>query len=152
MEYSEASQGRMFVIRLHDGEIVHEAIERFAADMEIKEATVTAIGGIGPGSKLTVGPKVPVTFPVEPLHHVLDAPHEMVGNGTIFPNSKDEPILHMHCSCGREGNAVTGCVRSGVIVWLVMEVIISEISSGTRRVVDEMSGFELMVPGAGGKR
>jgi predicted DNA-binding protein with PD1-like motif len=31
MKYSEAKPGRIFVIRLEDGEIVHEVIEAFAA-------------------------------------------------------------------------------------------------------------------------
>ena len=30
MKYSEAKPGRIFVIRLEDGDIVHEAIESFA--------------------------------------------------------------------------------------------------------------------------
>lgn len=30
MKYSEARPGRIFVLRLEDGEIVHEVIERFA--------------------------------------------------------------------------------------------------------------------------
>ncbi|NIT59971.1 MAG: DUF296 domain-containing protein, partial [Aliifodinibius sp.] len=30
MKYSEAKQGRIFVIRLEDGDIVHDEIERFA--------------------------------------------------------------------------------------------------------------------------
>lgn len=29
MKYSEAKQGRIFVIRLEDGDIVHEELERF---------------------------------------------------------------------------------------------------------------------------
>ncbi|MBA3036272.1 MAG: DUF296 domain-containing protein, partial [Desulfobacterium sp.] len=30
MKYSEAKQGRIFVVRLEDGETVHEEIEKFA--------------------------------------------------------------------------------------------------------------------------
>lgn len=35
MKYSEAKQGRTFVIRLEDGDIIHEEIEQFAKDHSI---------------------------------------------------------------------------------------------------------------------
>ena len=149
MESSEGTSGRVFILRLKSGEILHESVERFAGDNGISAATVTAVGGVDKGSRLTVGPAVPVTSPVEPLYHVLDAPCELTGNGTIFANASGEPILHMHCSCGREGHSVTGCVRSGVIVWLVMEIVISEIlGTNAKRLKDRDSGFELLVPDA----
>lgn len=149
MEYSEGTRGRTFVLRLHNGEILHESVEKFARDKRISAATVIAVGGAGKGSRLTVGPAVPITSPVKPLHHVLGAPCELTGNGTIFANASGEPVLHMHCSCGREGHSVTGCVRSGVIVWLVMEVVISEITgANAKRLMDPDSGFELLVPDA----
>jgi predicted DNA-binding protein with PD1-like motif len=39
MKYSQAAQGRTFIIRLEDGDILHEAVERFAADKGIRAAT-----------------------------------------------------------------------------------------------------------------
>jgi len=115
MEASQACPGRVFVLRLHDGEVLHESVEDFAFSNNIKAATVIAVGGAGKGSKLTVGPKVPIEGKIEPLYHVLNEPHELTGSGTIFTNQEGRPIMHMHCSCGREGTSVTGCVRSGVI-------------------------------------
>ena len=40
MKFSEARQGRVFVIRLEDGEIIHETIERFAGEQGIKAAAL----------------------------------------------------------------------------------------------------------------
>ena len=40
MRYSTARMGRIFVIRLEDGEILHETIERFAAEQEIRAAAL----------------------------------------------------------------------------------------------------------------
>ena len=149
MRHSECSGGRVFVLRLEDGEILHEKIESFAADHNIKAATVIAVGGAGKGSKLVVGPQMPVSSPVVPLTHELNAPHELTGTGTIFLNSKGIPVMHMHCSCGREGGSVTGCARAGVKVWLVMEVVITELTGcRAKRLKDQRSGFELLVPDA----
>ena len=149
MSSSECSPGRVFVIRLDDGEILHEAIESFAASRNIHAATVTATGGAAKGSRLVVGPKMPLSSPVVPLYHELDGPHELTGTGTIFRNADGVPKMHMHCSCGREGRSVAGCARAGVIVWLVMEAVITELKGcAAKRLTDKDSGFELLVPGA----
>ena len=36
MKYSQAKQGRIFVIRLEDGDIIHQEIEKFAREKSIK--------------------------------------------------------------------------------------------------------------------
>ena len=149
MRWTECSEGRVFVIRLEEGEILHGSVERFASEKNIKAATVTATGGADKGSRLVVGPKVPVSSPVVPLFYELDGPHELTGTGTIFPNAAGVPVMHMHCSCGREGRSVTGCVRAGVKVWMVMEVIVTELKGcAAKRLADKTSGFELLVPDA----
>jgi predicted DNA-binding protein with PD1-like motif len=53
----------------------------------------------------------------------------------------------MHMACGRNGDTVTGCVRTGVKVWQVMEVILFELmeSTGVRRP-DPATGFKLLQP------
>jgi len=46
-----------------------------------------------------------------------------------------------------EDGAVTGCVRKGVKVWQVMEVILHELTGSTgMRKTDEITGFALLVP------
>jgi len=147
MRHSECSEGRVFILRLEEGEILHEAVESFASDNGISSATVIAVGGADAGSKLTVGPEVPVSSPVVPTHHVLNAPHELTGTGTIFHDAGGRPVMHMHCSCGRGNSSITGCVRSGVKVWLVMEVVITELTGcRAKRLPDERSGFGLLAP------
>ena len=57
MKYSKASRGRTFVMRLEDGEILHEVIENFAAEHSINAASLIVIGGADDGSRLIVGPE-----------------------------------------------------------------------------------------------
>ena len=147
MRYSECSRGRVFVLRLESGEVLHEVVEAFASANGIDAATVIAVGGAGKGSKLTVGPEMPMTSPVVPIIYELDGPHEFTGTGTIFLNASGRPVMHMHCSCGREGRSVTGCARAGIITWLVMELVITELTGcKAKRVADKGSGFELLSP------
>jgi predicted DNA-binding protein with PD1-like motif len=147
MKYSEARLGRIFVIRLEDGDIVHEAIESFARENSIKAATLVILGGADRGSRLVVGPQDGRATPVLPLSFLLDNVHEVAGVGTIFPDDEGNPNLHLHMACGRKGETVTGCARAGVKVWQVMEAVLFELtgSTGVRRT-DKVTGFKLLQP------
>ena len=145
MDHTEVRIGRTFVLGLHEGEILHEAIESFSLRNGVCSAKVIAVGGVDKGSKMTVGPKYPLREKIEPEIFTLDAPREFTGVGTIFTDENNKPILHMHGSCGREGNSTTGCVRSGMFIWLVMEVVITEMICDTAvRRVDLDTGFNLL--------
>ena len=147
MKYSEAKHGRVFVIRLEDGDIAHEEIERFAREQSIKAAALVVVGGADQGSRLVVGPEEARAEPVVPMEEILDNVHEVTGTGTLFPDDEGNPVTHMHMACGREDATVTGCIRTGVRVWHVMEVILFELlGSSAIRVLDEETGFKLLKP------
>ena len=147
MKYSQAKLGRIFVIRLEDGDILHECIENFAKKKKILAGFLIAVGGADKDSRLVVGPLKSRATPVTPMEIVLDDAHEIAGVGTIFPNSKGEAILHMHISCGRRRKSVTGCVRKGVKIWHVMEIILWELKTQTaKRLLEKSTGFELLTP------
>ncbi|NCB17440.1 MAG: DNA-binding protein [Synergistales bacterium] len=117
MDSVQMSGGRVFVLRLRAGEVLHEAIESFALAQGIRSATVQAVGGAEDGSRIVMGPRDGHVLPIEPILHTLHGQHEVSGVGTIFPDVDGTPILHMHASFGRDGRSVTGCVRAGVVVW-----------------------------------
>lgn len=147
MKYSEAKQGRVFVIRLEDGETVHEEIEKFAHEQSITAAVMIIVGGAAEGSRLVVGPADGHERPIHPMEHILDNVHEIAGTGTLFPDDEGNPTVHMHMACGRHANTVTGCIRSGVKVWQVMEVILFELTENTgKRVFEPELGFKLLEP------
>ncbi len=147
MKYSQASHGRVFVIRLEDGDILHESIEKLAEKENIRCAALIAVGGADQGSRLVVGPESGRAEKIRPMHHVLENVHEIAGTGTLFPDDTGVPVLHMHMACGRNDATVTGCVRSGVRVWHVMEVILYELlDSHAQRIYDKATGFKLLKP------
>jgi len=147
MKYSEAKPGRIFVIRLEDGDVVHEEIEKFAREKSITAAALIAVGGADKESTVVVGPEHGRTRPVVPMSHILDNVHEIAGTGTLFPDDENNPTLHMHMACGRETATITGCIRTGVTVWHVMEIILFELvdTTGIRRP-DAATGFKLLEP------
>ncbi|HRT05290.1 MAG TPA: DNA-binding protein [Kiritimatiellia bacterium] len=148
MKSSSAQPGRTFVLRLEDGEIVHECLERFAAENGIARAVLTLHGGADAGSVLVTGPREDrCPPPIAPQTATLDHAHEVVGLGTIFPDEHGAPILHVHLACGRGEKTVTGCIRTGVKVWHVLEVVLTELVGSTaRRLPDPATGFELLAP------
>jgi len=144
MHYTQAKQGRIFVIRLEDNDAIPDCIEQFARDNHINMAQVTIIGGIHKG-EIVSGPRYSDRMPPEPMLIPVDGAHEVVGLGLIAPNEQGNPILHLHAATGRAGKTVTGCLRSGVSTWLIGEVIIHEIlGAAAKRIMDTASGFELL--------
>lgn len=147
MKYSEAQLGRVFIVRLEDGEILHEEIETFARNKNISAATVIIVGGADKDSILVVGPEISRAEKINPMELILDDAHEMAGAGTIFPDKDGNPVLHVHAAFGRGEKALAGCVRKGIKTWHVLEVVITEIINTTaKRLPDKNTGFELMVP------
>ncbi len=144
MKYSQASLGRVFVLRLEDGDRIPETIETFAAEHQVSRAFCALLGGLGPG-RLVVGPAEGGASPVTPLLQSLEDIHEAAAVGTLFPNAEGTPRLHMHAALGRGGQATTGCVRQGLEVWKIAEVVILELTGldMTRRL-DRSTGFEVL--------
>ncbi|MFP3870440.1 MAG: PPC domain-containing DNA-binding protein [Syntrophobacteria bacterium] len=147
MKYSEARAGRIFVMRLGDGDVVHEEIERFARETAVQAAALIIVGGADKDSRFVVGPEEGRGKPVVPMEHVLTNVHEIAGVGTLFPDDTGRPVVHMHMACGRETSTVTGCIRQGVRVWHIMEVIVFELVDTTgARLADPQTGFKLLHP------
>jgi predicted DNA-binding protein with PD1-like motif len=143
----EGKVGRVFVIRLEDGDVVPECIERFAEEKGVSVGQVILVGGVG-GGDVVVGPRRSDEMPPEPLLLPIDGAHEVVGAGVLAPGENGKPSLHIHAALGRAGRTMTGCLRQGVTTWLVGEVILYEIiGAKVVRIQDKQSGFELLEPG-----
>jgi len=139
--------GRVFVIRLEDGDIIPGCIENFAENNGISVGHVVLIGGIG-GGEVVVGPRYSNEMPPQPMLLPVDGAHEVAGVGILAPGDDGKPVLHIHAALGRAGKTMTGCLRPGVTTWLVGEVIIYEVTGAdVTRILDNKSGFVLLEPG-----
>lgn len=146
MKASQGRIGRVFVIRLEDGDEIPSCIEQFCRKHNIRLGHVILIGGIGDG-QIVVGPRDATEIPVEPMILPLDGAHEVAGVGVIAPGEQGDPTLHIHASLGRAGHSITGCLRPGVTTWLVGEVVIYEIlDAHAVRIKDESTGLPLLEP------
>lgn len=146
MKATEGKIGRIFVVRLEDGDVVPDCLEEFAKKNNITVGFVTIIGGIGEGEVVT-GPRNSSEMPPVPIYLPVEGAHEVTGTGVLAPDQDGRPVLHLHAALGRAGKTITGCLRPGVKTWLVGEVIICEILGvASKRILDDKSGFALLEP------
>ncbi len=144
MQAAEGRLGRVFVLRLEDGDRIPDVIEAYAAEQGIARAMCTMLGGLG-GGTLVVGPEDGDAETIVPMTHGLTAVHEVAAVGTLFPDAAGTPKLHMHLTAGRDADVLTGCCRKGVDVWKIAEVVLVELADlPMSRKVDPAFGFEML--------
>jgi uncharacterized protein len=144
MKATEGKIGRVFILRLENGDIIPDCIEKLAKENCIEVGQVTLLGGVYKGD-VVVGPRKTSEFPPVKMTLPIDAAHEIVASGLIAPDKDGKPILHIHGAMGRSGQTITGCLREGLETWLVGEAIVYEIlGTDAKRLYDEQSGFTLL--------
>jgi len=144
MKATEGKLGRVFVLRLDDGDFIPGCIEKFAYENDINAAEVILVGGVGAG-EVVVGPHESDKMPPAPMMLPVDGAHEVAAVGLIAKDTTGKPILHIHGAMGRSGQTLTGCFRPGVTTWLVAEAVVIELLDvNVFRRLDTKSGFTLL--------
>jgi hypothetical protein len=148
MQYSEGRLGRVFVLRIDDGEDFLAVTRDFIKDKEVQTGTLFFLGALRQGRMVT-GPEE-LAIPPEPHYVMFEGGWEMVGIGTIYPG-EGGPAIHYHASVGRAGHALTGCLREKAVTYIVAEVIVLEFTGlDIRRLPQEKTGLVLPVHGTAG--
>jgi predicted DNA-binding protein with PD1-like motif len=146
MQYAEGQIGRVFVVRIDDGEDFLVSMRRFITDKGIQSGSVIFLGALMNGRMVT-GPEEPVIPPV-PHFVMFEGGWEVFGVGTIYPG-EDGPHIHYHASVGRAGHALTGCLREKATTYLIVEAVILEFTGlQGRREFDEHTQMNLPVFGS----
>jgi predicted DNA-binding protein with PD1-like motif len=147
MQYTEGQIGRVFVVRIDDGEDMLISLHQFISDKNIHAGSILFLGALMNGRMVT-GPEDPVIPPVP--HFVLfEGGWEVFGVGTIYPG-EGGPHIHYHASVGRSGHALTGCLREKAITYLIVEAVITEFNGlSARREFDKKTQVHLPVLGKG---
>lgn len=135
MQYTEGQIGRVFVVRIDDGEDMLQSLRQFIIDKNIQAGSIQFLGALMNGRMVT-GPEEPVIPPV-PHFVMFEGGWEVFGVGTFYPG-EGGPHIHYHASVGRSGHALTGCLREKALTYLIVEAIVIEFTGLTaRRVFDE---------------
>ena len=141
MQYTEGHMGRVFVIRIDDGEDMLDSLHQFIVDKRIQAGSIHFLGALMNGRMVT-GPEEPVIPPV-PHFVMFEGGWEVFGIGTIYPGDGG-PYVHFHASVGRSGHALTGCLREKATTYLIVEAVIMEFTGLTaRHEFDQKTGLHL---------
>src|SRR5512136_2796251 len=150
MQYTEGQIGRVFVVRIDDGEDMLLSLRQFVLDKNIRAGSIHFLGALMNGRMVT-GPEEPVIPPV-PHFVMFEGGWEVFGVGTIY-QGEGGPHIHYHASVGRSGHALTGCLREKAITYLIVEAVIHEFVGLTaRREFDEKMQLHLPVLGEKGDK
>jgi uncharacterized protein len=145
MQYTEGQLGRVFVVRIDDGEDMLVSLHQFIIDKSVKAGSILFLGALMNGRMVT-GPEEPVIPPV-PHFVMFEGGWEVFGVGTIYPG-EGGPHIHYHASVGRSGHALTGCLREKAITYLIVEAVILEFTGlSARREFDEKLQVHLPILG-----
>ena len=148
MQYTEGQLGRVFVVRIDDGEDMLVTLRQFISDKDIEAGSITFLGALMNGRMVT-GPEEPVIPPV-PHFVMFEGGWEVFGVGTIYPG-EGGPHIHYHASVGRSGHALTGCLREKATTYLIIEAVIMEFTGlKARREFDQKTQLSLPVLGERG--
>jgi predicted DNA-binding protein with PD1-like motif len=146
MKYEIGKPGRVIVARLEENDPIYQSIEDIAAIEQVNSAVFWIIGGVK-NVKVVTGPEDHRARPLNAIVDELPGVQEILGTGTIFPNAKGEPKIHMHASFGHDSHTVTGCPRINLDCWLISEIVIQEITGVEAKRLKESSGYELLTIG-----
>ena len=142
MEYAVGKPGRIFAVRLFEGEDLYESIEGLAEKEDIKSAAVLITGGFRKAN-VVVGPKQEKPKIVGNFKDFA-GPGEVLGVGTIYRDEQG-PKMHLHSAIGKGDETVVGCPRGGAKVFLILEVTIIEIEGiQAGRRLDKDTGLNLL--------
>jgi len=148
MQYTEGQLGRVFVVRIDDGEDMLVSLRQFIIDKGIQAGSITFLGALRNGRMVT-GPEEPVIPPV-PHFVMFEGGWEVFGIGTIYPG-EGGPHVHYHASVGRSGHALTGCLREKATTYLIIEAVIMEFTGlKARREIDKKTQLHLPALGERG--
>ena len=92
MKASEGKLGRVFVIRLEDGDVLPGCIEKFAEQKGVSVGHAILVGGIGEG-QIVVGPRYSHKMPPEPMLLPIDGAHEVAGVGVLAPGEDGQACI-----------------------------------------------------------
>jgi uncharacterized protein len=149
MQYSEGRIGRVFVLRIDDGEDFLGVTREFVKTHAVTAGTILYLGALRQ-AKMVTGPEEAV-FPPDPHFVMFEGGWEMVGIGTITMED-GSPAIHFHTSVGRAGHALTGCLREKAVTYIVAEAVILEFSGiSIVRQFDEKTQVNLPVHGQDGE-
>lgn len=124
MEYVQATLGRVYFIKLEDGEDIFDQLKCLIKTENIRAGYVNLLGATTK-SKVVLGPHKR-EYPPNPFWWEFDDARELFAFG-IFAWEDDEPKLHLHSGIGHNSESRVGCIRGMSEVYITVEAVLQEV-------------------------
>ncbi len=125
MDYRCGSIARVLTIRFDHGDDFLEGLKEIVAKEKIRSGWFQILGAVR-HADVVIGPEEPVMPPIA-IWTSVDEAREAIGIGSVYMDGK-EPIIHLHAALGYHGETLTACVRKNSEVYLILEVLLFEIT------------------------
>jgi uncharacterized protein len=125
MDYRSGSIGRVLTIRFDHGDDFLEGLKDIIVKDKIKSGWFQILGAVR-HADVVIGPEEPIMPPI-PIWTKVDEAREAIGTGSVYMDGT-EPIIHLHAALGHHGDTLTACVRKNTEVYLILEVLLFEIT------------------------
>lgn len=143
MEYRTGSIGRVLTIRFDHKEDFFQGIREIILKENIRTAWFQVIGALDRAG-VVIGPKEPFV-PPDPVWRDVEGASELIACGSVYMDN-DEPKIHLHGALGEHGKTLTGCIRKDTRVYLLLEVLLFELTGiHAARPRDEALGVNRVV-------
>ncbi len=131
MDYRVGKVDRIFAVRFDEGDDFLEELTRLVHREKIDNGWFQVMGGLRQVDLVT-GPREAV-MPPEPVWRSMSGAYETLGCGSVYRDENGEAKIHLHAALGHHGETLTGCLRKNSKVYLVLELLLMEISGFTAR-------------------
>jgi hypothetical protein len=136
--------GRRFILKISQGENIHESLKNFAKEADVKNAMlVSAVGSVTDVRfrGIKTGATLPLTNARMTIHQMA-GPLELLGlSGNIFPDENDEADVHLHTMVSKASGEVFGGHLFDAKVFASCELVVTEIIvSGIERHLSKSAG------------
>lgn len=125
MDYRCGSIAKVLTIRFDHGDNFLEGLKEIVVKEKIRSGWFQILGAVR-HADVVIGPEEPVMPPI-PIWANVDEAREAIGTGSVYMDG-EEPIIHLHAALGYHGETLTACVRKNSEVYLILEVLLFEIT------------------------
>lgn len=125
MDYRCGAIAKVLTIRFDHGDDFLEGLKEIVVKEKIRSGWFQILGAIR-HADVVIGPEKPVMPPI-PIWKSVDGAREAVGTGSVYMDG-EVPIVHLHAALGDHGETLTACIRKNTEVYLILEVLLFEIT------------------------
>lgn len=137
MDYRKGSIGRVFAVRMDNGDDVLNELSGLAVKENIKSAFFMMLGAMD-RAELVTGPKEKAIPPVEVWSAFNDV-RQIIGVGNII-RENNTPKIHLHAVAGSSKEMIMGCVRKTTQAFMYLDICIIEMDIPAERIYDKNMG------------